>query len=263
MTDSAIDVARLHPVNKGFSLLGRIESRRLRWAGQFVCKVQTSVGDLVVHGNRDVLLHVEEGSWLSLRLHRHPDSVQVRGIGPGSPLLPTAWLPSAPSTQPAVQQRLRALLGRLSPPAQALFMAVVASRQTQLRFFNRAAALDHHEHRGGLFEQSVLAGELAFVAQHPTESDREAAALAALFFDIGKIADPNRGEDLPRQGPDLEPHFLTRLRVLPACDLIEPHDRALAESVRSVLVPGSGEVDPQLYQRVRHAVERSWLCRAI
>lgn len=258
-----IDVAALHPTGRNFSLLGRIQSRKLQWAGQFVCKVQTSVGELVVHGNRDVLLDVEEGSWLALRLRRHEQGVQVRAIGPGSPLLPTAWLPSASCFEPSVQQRLRVLLSRLSPAAQALFMAVMGSSRTQLRYFSRAAARDHHAQRGGLFEQSVLAAELAYVAQHPTEADREAAALAALLFDIGKLADPHVGEDLPRQGPDLEPHFLTRLRVLPACDLVEHYDRALAESVRSVLVPGAGEVDPKLYQRVRHAVERSWLCHAI
>jgi hypothetical protein len=263
MNPNNIDIAALHPMNRRFSVLGRVNRRKLKWAGQFVCSVQTSIGELVVHGNRDVLLQVEEGSWLALRLLRHDQGVQVQAIEQASPRLPAAWLPSVPCAQPAILQRLRSLLGRLTPAGQALFMSVMAGGKTQLRFFTRAAALDHHTLQGGLFEQSVLAAELAFDDWHPTESDRECAALAALLYDIGKLADPHVGLDLQREGPDVEPHPLTRLRVLPACDLVEQHDRALATTVRCLLVPGPGDVDPALYQRVRRAVERSWLGRTV
>ncbi|MBA3591600.1 hypothetical protein [Methylibium sp.] len=259
MLTATIDVAGLHPARHAFSLLGRIESRKLLWAGQFVCAVQTSVGKLQVRGNRDVLLDVEDGSWLALRLQRDEQGVRVSVFERASPLVQAAWLPSVPCVQLADLQRLRLLLGRLSPAAQALFMSVMASGRTQLRFFRRTAALDHHARPGGLFEQSVHAAELAYTAQHPSEAERDAATLAALLFDLGKLVDPQVGHDLLRAGPELEPHVMTCLRVLPACDLMERHDAVLASTVRGLLVPGSDEVDHSLYQRVRHAVERSWL----
>lgn len=259
MQTASIDVASLHPAHSTFTLLGRIERRKLQWAGQFVCAVQTSVGNLQVRGNRDMLLDVEEGSWLAMRLRRNEHGVRVSAFEWASPLLQAAWLPSLRCLQPAVLKRLRLLLGRLSPAAQGIFMSVMASGSTQLRFFHRPAALDHHARPGGLFEQSVHAAELAYSAQHSSETERDAATLAALLFDLGKLVDPQVGHDLLRAGPRLEPHVMTRLRVLPACDLLERHDAVLASTVRGLLVPGSDELDPSLYQRVRHAVERSWL----
>lgn len=259
MQHAPIDVAFLYQPNSTFTLLGRIERRKLQWAGQFACTVHTSLGNLLVQGNRDVLLDAEEGSWLALRLQRNEHGVRVSAFERSSPLVQTAWLPSVPCPQPVVLKRLRLLLGRLSPAAQGIFMSVMASGSTQLGFFHRPAALDHHPRPGGLFKQSVHAAELAYAAQHPSEAERDAATLAALLFDLGKLAHPQVGHDLLRAGPELEPHAMTRLRVLPACDLLERHDAVLANTVRGLLVPGSDEVDFSLYQRVRHAVERSWL----
>ncbi|MBA2722516.1 MAG: hypothetical protein H0U56_06375 [Methylibium sp.] len=254
-----IDIASLHPPHRSFALLGRIDRCKLSWAGQLACSVQTSVGPLQVRGNRDVLLDVREGSWLALQLQRDEFGVHVRAVQAASPLSHAAWLASVPCDQPAVVQRLRVVLARLSPGAQALFMSVLSGGHTQLRFFRRAAAADHHAAPGGLFKQSVHAAELAYAAWHPSEPERDTATLAALLFDIGKLADPHVGWDLPREGPDLEPHFLTRLRALPACDLVERHEPALARAVRSLLVPAADEeADSRLRQSVHLAVTRSW-----
>lgn len=259
MQSTSIDVARLHSPHHTFTLLGRVQRNQLRWAGQFVCTVQTSVGVLQVTGNRDVMLGIKEASWLALRMQRAQQGVHVASWTLSSPLVHAAWLPSVPCAQPATLQRLRLLLGRLPPVAQAIFMAVMARGHTQRRFFNRAAALDHHCVPGGVFEQSVRAAELAYAAWHPSEAERDAASLGALLFDFGKLFDPLIGHDLPREGPELEPHVMTRSHVRPACDLMERCDGFLACTVGGLLIPGFDKVNDPLYQRVRHAVETSWL----
>jgi hypothetical protein len=258
MQITAIDIASLHPSQDPFMLLGRIEHCKLQWGGQFKCVVQTSVGSLQALGNRDVLLGVEEGSWLALRLQRDAQDVRMVSCEPGSPLVHAAWLPVVPCPQPQVLRRLRLLLGRLSAASQALFMKAMPGAATQRNFFKRPAASDHHNFPGGLFAQSVHAAELAYETCYDSETEREAATLVALLFDLGKVVDPAVDRDFPRAAAELEPHSMTRVPVLPACDLLERYDPDLARRVRGLLIRGSNETDDLLYQRVRHAVERSW-----
>lgn len=259
MTSTAIDIARLHPVDQNFSMIGRIKSRKLKWAGQFVCAVETSVGDMFVHGNRDVLLNVEEGSWLVLRLHRHAGGVQVRAIEPGSPLLPTAWLPDTDCHRREHLQRLRHLLGQLTPAMQAFFIAALPDGTSHRRLFERVAAVDHHVYPGGLFDQSVEAAEHAFGCSQLSERNRGIAALAAMLFDIGKLADPKLGLDFSREGPGLAPHPLTRVRALRACDAVEPLDAELSATLRRLLTAYDGPDGTEHLRFVVHrAVARSW-----
>ncbi len=256
-TTAAVNLNRLVPGGHITRLYGRLCRSELGWAGRWRGSLDTSMGEVEFAANRDTFsLDLVPGTWVSVRLmHRHrkdmPWALSAQRAASGGA---TAWSPDADCHRPEHLQRLRRLLGRLEPAMQALFIAALPSGASQHRFFRRVAALDHHLYPGGLFDQSVAAAEHAFGACHPSERERGIATLAALLFDIGKLADPKLGPDFAREGPGLAPHPLTRIRALRACDGVEDIDPALADNIRRLL---TGYQEPDGTERLRDVVHRA------
>jgi hypothetical protein len=263
ITAAAVDLNRLVPSGHITRLYGRLCSIKLGWAGRWRGILDTSIGEVEFTANRDTFsLDIEPGSWVSVRLmHRHIKGPPwVLSAHPAEAGGLTAWLPDAECHRDVHLRRLRRLLGRLEPALQALFIAALPSASSQHRFFRRMAALDHHLYPGGLFDQSVEAAERAFGAWHPSERERGIATVAALLFDIGKLADPKLGPDFVRTGPALAPHPLTRIRASRACDAVEHIDPSLADIVRRLLSPyQEPDGTERLRHRVHQAVADSWI----
>ena len=249
------------------TLLARLENLALGWAGLVRCEFQTSLGRIVVIGNREsALLTMTRGEWAELSLlrlskkHRATSGVgdqaayRAMSVRIVKPETTTAWLPSIPSHRVEHMKRLLMLLEQLEPSLQAAFMIVMRDLQIQERFFRRVASADHHCYPGGLFDQSVVAGEVAFLLPHDSRRERDLAALAALLFDLGKTLDDRLGFDRHRMIGSCVPHFSTARLLVRAVDALNRFDPEIASSLASLLNSRSG----MLPIRVQEAVKSSW-----
>lgn len=267
-TAATLHVVDVLPAGTVCVLIGRIGQWDLGFAGSISCTAHLSFGDLPLNANRDTLpLDIRNGDWARLRLmRRHDGSVRLLGssrIAP--PGVEMAWLPTVRHHRFTQLLRLRGLLGRLEPVAQALFVVAMAEPRVQGRFLMRIGALDQHCYPGGFFDQSVRAASNAFHSGYTSDRDRSVATLAALFFDIGKVREPAIGEDLPRLGPVLEPHPRSREVVKRACERIARFDADLTADLLAQLSTAdwmNRGRDPARDGRIRHvvlqAVSESW-----
>lgn len=258
----ALDFNRLIPAGHISRIHGRLERTGLGWAGRMGGVLSTSIGEVEFIANRDNFrVTLVPGDWVTLRLmHRHDKQLPwVLRADRATPGAATAWVPDADCHRREHLQRLRHLLGQLTPAMQAFFIAALPDGTSQRRLFGRLAAVDHHVYPGGLFDQSVEAAEHAFGCSQLSERNRGIAALAAMLFDIGKLADPKLGLDFSREGPGLAPHPLTRVRALRACDAVEPLDAELSATLRRLLTAYDGPDGTEHLRYVVHrAVARSW-----
>lgn len=195
------------------TLIGRIGKHDLGFAGRIKCVVHLSFGDLEISTNRDLLpIEIGPGDWAQLRMMRsHSGGVRLlaaRRIDP--PAVEMAWLPTVRHHRFAMLLRLRSILGRLGPAAQATFVVAMSEPRTQSRFLMGLAATDHHTYPGGLFDQAVKAAGRAFHAPYANDRERDIATLAALFHDIGKTWCADLNSDLERIGSDFAPHWRSR-----------------------------------------------------
>ena len=246
------------------TLLGQVHRIDVGWAGRLRCVLKLSMGMLTVVGTRESIpLAAKEGDWLSVRaLRSHSDEegeLRVLSARITMPTLTTAWLPTALYHREVHMRRLRALLLKLEPELQAVFMLCMSDAQVQRAFFSRVAAADHHCYPGGLFDQSVRAAELAHAQHYASERQRGVATLAALLFDLGKVSEGVLRADSTRCAAGLTPHPLTARRLERALAVIEPLQPAMTATLRSLLAPAAAEpADPTLAQQVSEAVQRSW-----
>ncbi|MBA2722785.1 MAG: hypothetical protein H0U56_07770 [Methylibium sp.] len=265
---ATLNVFDVLPAGTVSTLIGCIGQWDLGFAGRISCVAHLSFGDLPLKANRDTLpLDIRSGDWARLQLmRRHDGSVRLLGssrIAP--PGVEMAWLPTVRHHRFTQLVRLRGLLGRLEPVAQALFVVAMTEARVQGRFLMRIAALDQHCYPGGYFDQSVRAASNAFHAVYTSDRDRSVATLSALFFDIGKVLEPAIGGDLPRLGPSLAPHPRSREVVKKACERIARFDEHLTVDLLAQLSTADWMNrcrDPARDGRIRHvvlkAVSESW-----
>lgn len=261
-TAPTVKLNRLIPAGHITRIHGRLARTGLGWAGRMGGVLATSIGEVEFIANRENFrVTLEPGDWLTLRLmHRHDQQLPwVLRADRATPSAATAWVPDASCHRREHLQRLRHLLGQLTPAMQAFFIAALPDGSSHHRLFERLAALDHHVYPGGLFDQSVEAAEHAFSSRQLNERERGIAALAAMLFDIGKLADPKLGLDFSREGPGLAPHLLTRVRALRACDAVEELDPELSATLRGLLTAyGAPDGTEHLRDVVHRSVARSW-----
>lgn len=265
---ATLNVVDILPAGTVSTLIGRIDQWDLGFAGRISCVARLSFGDLQLKANRDTLpLDIRNGDWARLRIMRRYDGsarlLSSCRIAP--PAVEMAWLPTVRHHRFAQLLRLRSLLGRLEPAAQALFVAAMAEPRLQGRFLMRIAAIDQHCYPGGHFDQSVQAAGRAFHSSLTDERARGVTTLAALFFDIGKVLEPEIAEDIPRLGPSLEPHPKSRHVLRTACERAARFDPDLAADLLAQLATADWmtlDRDHMRDGRIRHvvlgAVAESW-----
>ncbi len=253
-------------------ILGRVARLELGWAGRLQLHLHTSVGDVVIKGNRDnISLDLEKGDWVRAHVsrpvnpgRRDVELVSIRVVKTVPNLETTAWLPTSLCHRENHLRRLRRMLTQLAPPLQVAFMVAMQDAQLQRRFFWRVGAADHHGYPGGLFDQSVCAGELAWAHSAPGDPLRGVATLAALLFDLGKAFDPVLARDKLRVLKPLAAHPMTAYRLRRAYDALVCLAPAMGEILKAVIEtnPGSAVGGPPevaaLTERVRAAVRQSW-----
>ncbi len=261
--------ASLFPKGVVFTVIGQIHHWHLRWAGRIECGLRLSIGDLVLHANRDTLpMEIGNGSWIRIKLmHRHDGDSAMHVLSavatvpaPGE----TSWVPVSLYHRSAGMRELRRLLSAFDPGLQGLFMSLMLDRQVQRQFFWRPAAADHHCYPGGLFDQSVGAATLAHAVPCSNEYDRNLVTLASLLFDIGKVSDGRLREDRSRGWPELQPHVTTSRRLKRPLELLEQSHPALARELAALLAGPEVPIAPltnrtaALRRQVQRAVHASW-----
>lgn len=261
--------ASLFPRGAVFTVIGQIHHWRLGWAGRIECGLRLSIGDLVLHANRDTLpMEIGNGTWVRVKLmHRHEDDSAMQVLSavatapaPGE----TSWVPVSLYHRSAGMHELRRLLSSLEPGLQGLFMSLMLDRQVQRQFFWRLAAADHHCYPGGLFDQSVGAAAIANSAKHGNPHDRDLVTLASLLWDIGKVSDARLREDHSRGWPELQPHVTTPCRLKKPLELLAHSHPELAREFAALLAGSVASLAPNtnrtasLRLQVQRAVHESW-----
>ena len=256
-----IDVIELFHGASTVTLLARVEDWTLRWAGRITCDLHLSIGVLPVIANRDTLpLDIRNGDWVRAKfLRRYGPPAELKLLRatqfyPDSSE-PTSWIPTAQYHRVAHMHRLLALLSQLEPGLQAVFMATMQDSRAQRGFFLRPAASDHHSYPGGLFDQSVEAAERVFNDAHASRRERDAATLAALLFDLGKVLDPCLSPDKPRLEASLEAHPRAPLSFERALATVSGAQPDLADALRDLMVAPRRQGPAW---SVRQAVQASW-----
>lgn len=264
--DGSNKIARLFDGIGETTLLGQILRIDLGWAGRLRCRLQTSIGPLSVVGNRETVpLDLTPGEWVRVRAAPDPrdptEPLGVLELVRGGPAVRAAWMPTVEHHRTAHMARLRALLLRLEPGLQAIFMLAMSDAQVQRGFFWRVGAADHHGYPGGLFDQSVRAAELAYAQDCGSEHERGLATLAALLFDIGKVFDRRLASDQEHRSAGLRPHPMTPLRLERVFGAVETLWPTLPDEMRSVLAApqavGASATSARLARSVHAAVLQS------
>lgn len=266
-TTEPSDIGRLLRKGTVTTLLAQVQRVDLGWAGRLRCRLQTSIGELSVAGNRETVpLDLTCGEWVRVRvMRRYQEDTEpptLLRLMRTCPDVTTAWVPTSLYHREAHMRRLRALLRRLEPSLQTVFMLAMSDAQVQRRFFWRVGAADHHGYPGGLFDQSVRAAELAQAQDYPSDHERGLATLAALLFDVGKVFDPRLASDHERKSAGLRPHPMTPLRLERALSAVEGMWPALPDQMRRLLAApqavGASAASARLARSVHAAVLQSW-----
>lgn len=265
----ALNVADILVGGSVSTLIGRIGKHDFGFAGRIQCVVHLSFGDLALTTNRDVLpIEMGPGDWAQLRVMRSHSGearlIGARRIDP--PAVEMGWLPTVRHHRFAMLLRLRSILGRLQPVAQATFVVAMSSPQLQSRFLMSLAAVDHHTYPGGLFDQAVKAAGRAFHASDLDERERDIATLTALFYDIGKTSGLPFDKDMDRACTDLAPHPRSRDVLTKATSRIARFDQALTDDLLAQFATAScmtagrdRKRDARIRAVVRQSVVAAWL----
>lgn len=247
---SGLHLAKLFHGSPIVSVLAQVDDITLAWGGRISCTLKLSIGNIVVHTNRDVLRSdISDGSWIRTRLMlarspaRNDILLSVVRMFPADTSAPTtSWLPVASHARNAHIQRLRALLAQLEPSMQAVFMGAMSHVRVQQEYLRRVSASDHHGYPGGLFDHSVEAAESAMARNHLNARERGIAALVCLLFDLGKTRDPFLRPDADRLLPALAAHSLSMSVLQRTLSVVERHDSELVAQIR-MLMSGSVGAD--------------------
>ena len=274
-----LDLSHLFRMTPIMTVLARVQDWKYAWPGTITCTLVLSIGSVQIATDRDHLpTEIEEGDWVVAKL------MWARGVGSAGSTTArllsatqvrlqksdprTSWWPTAVCERKAHLHRLRHLLSRLEPALQAIFMAVLAKKEVQHRFFNRIAALDHHLYPGGLFDQSVQAGEAVFRQKCLDPRRRQIAVLAALLYDIGKVSEDSILTDGPRLRLGMQAHALTTGHLHHALHHVDRHDPALVATFLDLLKGCSWTerlsppaVPRNLKQHLHQALRQSWVVK--
>lgn len=264
--EEGADAGLIFPKGTVTTVLGQVRRIDLGWAGSVRCRLQTSIGEMTLLGNRETLcLDREPDDWLRVRVmrrHRDEPALHVMKSIQTMPASRTAWVPTSLHHREAHMRRLRTVLDRLEPAMQALFMVAMCDAVLQRRFFWRVGAADHHCYPGGLFDQSVRAAELAHAMDYPSMQERSLATLSALLFDLGEAGDERLTDDRVRRQAGLRPHSMTARCLERAMCAVEVMQPKLPNELRNVLAaPQAACVTTatvRLARQVHEAVLQSW-----
>jgi hypothetical protein len=251
----------------------QVQDYTLAWAGRISCTLVLSTGHRIsLHINRDKLPpEIGDGDWVhaKLLLGRGVNSdhtlLQATPASVGRTDPTTAWLPFAAYLRNGHMHKLRALLSRMEPALQAVFMGVMSQMRVQQGFFSRIGAADHHGYPGGLFDYSVQAARTAWSQTPLSARERGIAALGCLLFDLGKVSDEWLRPDRDRLQRALHPHPMTvpivtktlvQMKRMDA-DLVK-QVHALLDGVASGAGKGSPGIPPTLAQCVYAALVNTW-----
>jgi hypothetical protein len=251
----------------------QVQDYTLAWAGRISCSLVLSTGHRIsLHINRDKLPpEIGDGDWVhaKLLLGRGADSdhtlLQATTASVGSTDPTTAWLPVAAYLRNGHMHKLRALLSRMEPALQAIFMGVMSQMRVQQGFFSRIGAADHHGYPGGLFDYSVQAARTAWSQTPLSARERGIAALSCLLFDLGKVSDEWLRPDRERLQRALHPHPMTVPIVTKTLVHVKRMDADLVNQVHALLEgvaggagKGSPGIPPTLAQCVYAALVNTW-----
>lgn len=270
--DTKLNFGRLHHKTPVVSLMAQVQNWTLAWAGRISCTLHTSVGDIIVHTNREKLpIEIQDGSWVHVKLLLARSSNSWHTLLSATLVFPSeedpkvAWLPVAAYANKSHMYRLRQLLSKFNPSVQAIFMGAMAAPTVQQGFFARVSARDHHEGLGGLFEHSIHAAEIAHANLNLSKQERDIAALTCLLFDLGKANDPCVRVDGNRIAAGLYPHPMTIRLLDPALKMVEGWNPELVAQVRFLLKDRTSlssqtaaEVPTIPQQCITQAIVQSW-----
>ena len=260
--------ASLFPPGVVFTVIGQIHRWRLGFAGRIECGLRLSIGDLVLHANRDTLpIEIGNDSWVRVKLlHRHDDDSAMHvlsAVATAPAPNETSWVPVFLYHRSAAMCELRRLLSTLEPGLQGFFCSFLLDRYVQRQFFWRIAAADHHCYPGGLFDQSVRAALIANSAKYSNPRDRGLVTLASLLWDIGKVTDGRLSADCSRGWPDLQPHGATLGHLKRPLEHLAQSHPGLAREFAALLAGAETPISPitnrtaALRRQVHRAVQAS------